>query len=290
MESPCLERQYSYWYGAKFHRRMVAMYLKCENESRTTFYQLMFQVFSCVNNPVKYVHPAAFRGLLVLKRLKLGHTQLHQLPSLQHIGHSLEYLDISLSRHFTGNDAQNFAYLRKIKTLNMYHNRLSRTPLGLNLIANTITALRFAYNTIISLTSIEGVEFIKLYALRLEGNNIAHLRPEYLITPRLKILNLVGNPLVSLAEVTQYSRGSLLPEHEYMKIALRQNPWHCNGSLIWMFSNLYKFGSETIYAKPPSQPFISNVNQLICESPGARHGTTVVPLVVIESVNISIRS
>ena len=289
MESPCLERQFSYWYGAKFHRRMVAVYLKCENESRTTFYQLIFQVFSCVNNPVKYVHQAAFRGLLVLKRLKLGHTQLHQLPSLQHIGHSLEYLDISLSRHFTGNDAQNFAYLRKIKTLNMYHNRLSRTPLGLNLIANTITALRFAYNTIISLTSIEGVEFIKLSILRLESNNIAHLRPEYLITPRLTVLNLEGNHLVSLAEVTQYSWGSLLPEHEYMLIALRQNPWHCNGSFSWMFSNLYNLGSEMIYARPPAKAYIYNVNRLICKSPDTCHDTTVVPLDVIESVNISIR-
>ena len=187
------------------------MYLKCENESRTTFYQLIFQVFSCMNNPVKYVYPAAFRGLLVLKHLELRHTQLHQLPSLQHIGHSLENLDICLSGHFTGNDAQNFTYLRKIQYLNMYHNRLSRTPLGLNLIANTLMALHLAYSTIISLTSIEGVEFIKLYTLRLTCNNIAHLRPKYLFTPRLKFLNLEGNHLVSLAEVTQYSWGSLLP-------------------------------------------------------------------------------
>ena len=264
--------------------------MKCENESRTNLHQLIFQVFSCVNNPVKYVHPAAFRGLLVLKHLKLRHTQLHQLPSLQHIGHSLENLDISLSRHFTRNDAQNFTYLRKIKYFEMHHNGLIRTPMGLYVIASTITVLDFAFNTIISWTSVEGVEFINLLKLRLQDNNITHLHPEFLITPRLKILNLEANHLVSLAEVTQYSWGGSLPAHKYMDIHLRENPWHCIGSLIWMFRNLYKLQSIIIYASPNFKPYIKNVEQLICESPDARHGTTVVPLDIIKSVNISIRS
>ena len=44
-----------------------------------------------------------------------------------------------------------------------------------------------------------------------------------------------------------------------------------------------------IYARPPAKAYIYNVNRQICKSPDTRHDTTVVPLDVIESVNISIR-
>ena len=199
-------------------RNMV--YFKCENESKTNLHKLTLQAFSCMMNPVKYVHPAAFRGLLVLERVKLRHTQLHQLPPGQHIGHSLTSLEISFSVHFTGNDAHNFTYLRKIKYFEMHHNGLIRTPLGLDVIAGTIIVLNFAYNTIISLTSMESVEFIKLQKLRLKCNNITHLHPEFLIAPRLRLINLEGNHLVSLAEVTQHSWGGSLPEHKYRETCL----------------------------------------------------------------------
>ena len=57
-----------------------------------------------------------------------------------------------------------------------------------------------------------------------------------------------------------------------------------------MFRNLYKLESIIIYARPPFKPYIRNVEQLICESLDARHGTTIVPLDIIENVNTSIRS
>ena len=242
-----------------------------------------------MKNPIKYIHPAAFRGLLVLEHLKLRHTHLQSLSlPLQDVGHSLTELDVSLSTHVKGNEVQTFTDLRKIKLLEMHHNGLRAIPLGLNLIASTVMTINFAHNSISSLTSMEGIEFNKLVRLRLSYNEITHLRPEFLITPHLQILNLVGNQLVSLAEVIQYSWGRSLPEHKYMGISLAKNRWHCNGSLIWTSSNLYRIGSEIIYAKPPFKPYIRFVDQLFCESPDARHGTTVVPIDVIESVNISI--
>ena len=126
--------------------------------------------------------------------------------------------------------------------------------------------------------------------LHLRQNGITHLRPDFLIVPHLKHLNLEGNALVSLDEVTQYSWGSSLAEHVYLEIILRQNPWHCNASLMWMFSNLYEFNNEIIYAKPERKPYIKNVQQLFCKNPDARRGTTVVPRDIIERVNMSIHS
>ena len=208
----------------------------------------MLQVFASFVNPFEYIHPDAFRGLLVLEHLKLKNTQLLQLPSLQHIGHSLTTLEVISSVHFDGNDAHGFTYLRKIEYIFMDDNVLSSTPLGLDRIANTIKRLNFAFNAINSLTSMEGVTFDKLYRLHLQYNNITHLHPEVLFTPRLQSLLLVGNHLVALGDVTQYSWGSLLPRRTYMAIYLRQNPWHCNGSLIWMFSNLYRFEKDIIHA------------------------------------------
>ena len=251
---------------------------------------LQLQVFSCVLNPVKYVHPNAFRGLLVLDRLRLRHTQLHQLQSLEHIGHSLKHLEVSFSANIQGNDAHNFNHLRNIRYLYMFHNGIIRTPFGLNLIANTLMMLSLGFNSITSLTSMEGVEFGKLFRLDLQHNNITHLRPGFLITPRLKWLNLEGNHLTAFADVTHYPWGSALTEHKHMKIILKINPWHCNGSLISMCSNLYRFGNEIIYAKPPCKPYIGDVQRLLCANPDARIGATVVPMDIIESVDISICS
>ena len=160
----------------------------------------------------------------------------------------------------------------------MDDNELSSTPLGLDRIANTIKRLNFAFNAINSLASMEGVKFDKLDRL------------DVLLTPHLQSLLLVENHLVSLGDVTQYSWGSLLPRRTYMVIYLRQNPWHCNGSLIWMSSNLYRFEWEIIHAKHPLKPYIGDVSQLLCERPDTRCGTTVVPVDVIESVNITIHS
>ena len=42
----------------------IEMQLRC-------FHQLTLQVFVCAKNPVLFIHPAAFRGLLVLERLDL---------------------------------------------------------------------------------------------------------------------------------------------------------------------------------------------------------------------------
>ena len=263
------------------------MFIKCDNDSD---YYLTLQVFSCLMNPVEYVHPAAFKGLLVLERLRPEHTKLRQLPSLQHIGHSLTTLKVSSSTYFIGNDAQDFIHLMNIKHILLDQNGFRTTPFGLDLIANTIQRLEFASNAINSLTSMGGVKFDKLDKLDLQYNNITHLHPDVLFTPYLQLLYLQGNNLVSLGDVTQYSWGSLLPKHEYLKISLQQNPWHCNGSLTWMFSNLFKSKYNIIYAKPPFKPYIRDVDRMLCKSPDARCGTTIVPMNVIERINISIRS
>ena len=148
----------------------------------------------------------------------------------------------------------------------------------------------FRSNNIESLASIEGANFVTLKLLDLSRNVISHLRPEFLIAPHLETLNLAGNKLVSLEEVTQYTWGASLPDYMYLAINIQKNPWHCNLSLDWMLSNLYEYNFQIIYAKPNHKPYIKHVEQLVCKSPGARIGTGVVPRDVIKSVDVGINS
>ena len=243
-----------------------------------------------MKNPVRHIHPDAFRGLLVLLSLKLQSTQLHQLPHLKHIGNSLIIWESIDFMQFKGANAEDFSHLRKIEHLRISHAGLKGTPLGLDHIANTIKRMYFPSNAIETLATMEGVNFVTLWLLDLRRNVITHLRPEVLIFPHLERLNLVGNNLIALDEVTQYTWGGSLPDHIYLAISIWQNPWHCNRSLDWMLGFLCKYNFQIVYAKPTRKPYIKNVEQLVCMSPAARIGTRVVPRDIIKGIDISILS
>ena len=83
----------------------------------------------------------------------------------------------------------------------------------------------------------EGVKYPLLQRLEIHHNLIAYLQTEAFITPKLKMLNLAHNLLVTLADVTQFSWGNALGEFDYVSIDLRGNPWNCNASLNWIHSH-----------------------------------------------------
>ena len=115
---------------------------------------------------------------------------------------------------------------------------------GLNHIANTAMRLNLRFNSIQSITVMEGVKIYKVQYVDLSNNRSTNLRPELLIAPNLRSLNLENNHLVSLEEVSHYLWGSSLPKHEYTAIRLRQNlprlahdareKWRCSSSFpVW---------------------------------------------------------
>ena len=219
------------------------------------------------------------------------HRNVHQLPYLQHVGHPLIYLayvgTISIDEM---RDVQYFTSCKRIETFGMNFGALKSTPSGLNQIADSIVELYFRHNHIASIASMEGVKFVKLRSLFLDGSRIGHLHPEALIPPRLRILNLADNSLISLTDVTQHAWSSSLPKYEYLSINLHRNPWHCNGSLAWMQGRLFKIEDEIINARPPSKPYVRCVNKVFCHSHEARRGSTVVPTAVLQNTTIMIRS
>ena len=143
-----------------------------EDESLFIFYYLSLQVFLCAGNPVRYIHPDAFKGLLVLQHLRLRSSQLQQLPSLLHIGHSLLYFELIHSMQVKENQARDFSYLRKIERIAMIYGVLKCTPLGLNHIANIVKDFELCSNGIRSIASMEGVKFIRLRRIYLYDNSI----------------------------------------------------------------------------------------------------------------------
>ena len=93
-----------------------------------------------------------------MQTVKLRSTQLHQLPPLQHIGHSLIYLELSRSKL----SVQDFSYLPKIEDIILRNNGLQSTSLGLNHIANTVLKIDFMLNSIQAIMSMEGIKLYKL--------------------------------------------------------------------------------------------------------------------------------
>ena len=167
---------------------------------------------------------------------------------------------------------------------------LNSTPSGLSLIANSIMELNFRHNRITSIPSMEGVKLVKLRRLLLDNNRIMHLYPEVLITPQLRVLNLVGNEFLSLTDVTQHAWGSSLPRYDFLSMYLTQSHWHCNGTLAWMQGRLFRLRKEIVYARPPLKPCVRFVEKIRCHSPDARCGTTVVPAVVLQNVSTIIHA
>ena len=223
-------------------------------------------------NPVRYIHPDAFKGLLVLEYLRLRSTQLHQLPPLQHIGHSLTYLGLTHSMKFAGNHAQDIV-------LDLVFNGLKSLPLGLTRIANSVRILVFRSNAIKSIASMEDIQFVTLWTLHLSQNKITHLRPDYLIAPRLLILNLEDNNLVSLEEVTQYSWGSSLPKHDYMATHLHKIPGtvmsHLCGWLVTFISSKIKSFMLSLVANHNNNTIAWNANN---------HLTSVAAYIIVKGI------
>ena len=187
-----------------------------------------------------------------------------------------------------------FERYRKLRMLFITKTSLRSTPLSLNYTSNTIYTLGLIYNAITSVDFMEYVNYSQLAQLDLNHNRITHLRPEAFVTPKLRIMNLRNNMIVTLGDVTQYPWGNALDEFQYLLIDLRGNHWNCNTSMNWMHNHLYnlqeKLFKEIIYAKPPLKPYVSRVNEMVCHSPSEYTGTTVVPPDVLAGINKTVRS
>ena len=245
---------------------------------------IIFQRFQCYANPLRFIHPAAFKGVLALRFIFIDSRQLQQLPPLQDITHSLICLYlVSMGMGQTKNEHY-FRGCRTLEQFGMTFSVLQSISLGLCHIGQTFKYLKFDHNGIRSVASMKDIAFTNLRVLDLSHNNITHFNTEHLDTPQLRLLRLQHNHLVSLRDVILSSwGGKSLPDGVFLDINLHGNPWNCDGSLAWLQSNLFILArnmlgeEEIIYPKPPLRPRIGNVGRLICHSPDKRLGTAVVP-------------
>ena len=242
-----------------------------------------FQVFQCHANPLQIIQPAAFKGVVVLKFITIDSRQLQQLPPLQDITHSLISLYLVSMDMGQMKNEHYFHGRRTREQFGMPLNALETISIGLYHIGKTVVQLKFSHNVLRTVARTESIVFTKLRVVDLSHNNITHLNADRLITPQLQVLRLQHNHLVSLVDMTQYSCGNSLPNDIFLNFYLNGNPWNCHGSITWLQSNLFMlmcnlFGrEELIYAKPPLNPCIREVDQLICRGPSRRLSSAVVP-------------
>ena len=149
-----------------FHRHAInnMQVLKCHFLSQRTkkymhsfvrFFLFCF-VFVCLffvaqgitifKNPVAYVHPAAFQGLIRLQSLVIYSAQLHVAPSLRFIGHSLNTLDLSNSKVEFKSGYFKHGYI--MQTLTVVSSDLREMPISLRMIAESLETLSLSDNSI----------------------------------------------------------------------------------------------------------------------------------------------
>ena len=224
-------------------------------------------------NPVVYVHPAAFKGLKMLKALTINSPLLNRAPSLEFIGHSLTRLDLSYCMARFETDYFKHGY--KIRHLIVPKNGLMEIPVSLRVVVNSLIFLQLAKNNITTLEPFYGVRFVQLADIYLDGNKISTLVPNALLLPRLRALSLNDNHLHQITDLSEAPWGVDIFDEVY--VYLLGNPWHCNASMEWLLQALhrYEFGHVT-FRRTRSRVTLDSLQLWYCATPLEYQGRKVI--------------
>lgn len=132
-------------------------------------------------------------GWIALKHLNLSHNYLEKLEESIKLFPNLETLNVSHNKLKSSNGLQ---YLNKLNAVNLGYNHLEKVPVFNNDVYYSLKNLSLRNNNIEDLTGLDNLQ--NLENLDLSYNCISdHLSLQPLNRlPYLKMLNLVGNPLV----------------------------------------------------------------------------------------------
>ena len=185
----------------------------------------LLQELYLYKNKIDFIHRLAFKGLKTLYQLDISNNRLTRAPSLEEVKSTLRELKLEYNYIKHVADAY-FDFCINIKYIHIGYNKLTQFP-SLQNIAKTIVAFGVQGNNISNANFIYGNIFPELHILNLEANQIGEFcPPPEKFVPRLHTIFLQGNKL----------SGIYFPRESYrrkVEVFLKNNPWHCNGSLGW---------------------------------------------------------
>ena len=160
---------------------------------------------------------------------------LRYAPDFSQTGYSLRSLYIA---NLEGkNKTINLNPLVKLIEFELSRSGLHEIPRSISLISKTIRILDLSYNDITTLENMENIVFPNLSRLNLMENCIYHLNHISLKLPNLSYITLYQNSLTHLDDMSTCQWG-MANRESWISITLHGNPWHCNGSMLWLQSSL----------------------------------------------------
>ena len=155
---------------------------------------------------------------------------------------------------------------------------LNEVPGSIRHVSSTINLLDLSQNCITTLGNMENIVFHNLTNIYLSQNCIYHLNHMSLHLPALSYIKLSENHLTHLDDMSTCQWGLAYHENWFVIVNVENNPWHCNGSMLWLQSSLC-YGPTTqmsaSYIRQP-QGLIIGISRLICHSPAEFQGKALV--------------
>ena len=123
---------------------------------------------------------------------------------------------------------------------------LIHIPGDLRYVAASIHILNFRNNWISTLYNMYNISFPVLKEVRLEFNNIFHFEHNLLRFPTLQIFSIRHNKIRELPDMSTCVWGMESEDMMYATFHPANNPFHCNGSMMWLGKSICRHG-EAIY-------------------------------------------
>ena len=223
---------------------------------------------------LKYIDPGAFEGLPRLQEIRITAHSLENTPDISSsVGHSLIYFQLCC---FSGayDDIQ-IKPLVVLETLVLRKVGLTMVPEDIKHVAASLRILDLSRNNISSLTTMYNILFLKLASVSLASNDISYLSPELLQLPSLTRLSLSSNKLTHLANMNASIWGLENQGKPYVLFYVNHNPWHCNGSMMWLRDSIcFRASWDLLFYR--SMKVEIRLKHLFCHSPPNARGRALV--------------
>ena len=202
-----------------------------------------------------------------LGTLWLSNTLLSSAPSLKHIRNSLRDLFVT-EANIEVLDKDYFYDCCCLEIVDFSSNKITQFP-DFRYITSTLYSCYFMDNQLEQIDSLYVVAFPKLEMLSVASNQISFFNVTWLSTmPLFRLVKLQDNNLTQLADPREFITGD-----RKLRVRLRDNPWHCGGSIEWLLNEWQRMTPPAI-----DKVQIDDIVNMTCHTPLSAHGMYIIEI------------